>query len=143
MRVVSEVLKAFESTALEVHHRHSSSISCIQDSSTRLQPFEPQTYPTATMSSFQIFIANDKNTGGGSDEPANFNPSVTPGKDAVTFSSLTGKQKVLATSISHNKDGVELVVQGNGQTIKVKGNGTPVKLDGGNKIDIAQWTVKA
>lgn len=93
--------------------------------------------------SFQIFIANDKNTGGGPDEPANFEASVTPGNSAVTFASLTGKQKVLATSISHNKDSVELVVQGNGQTIKVKGNGTPVKLSGGDKIDIAQWTVKA
>ncbi|KAJ4403935.1 hypothetical protein N0V91_006237 [Didymella pomorum] len=93
--------------------------------------------------SFQITIANDKNTGGGSDEPANFNASVTPGNDAVTFASLTGKQKVLATSISHNKDGVELTVQSNGQTFRVKGNGTPVKLNNGNKVDIAQWTIKA
>lgn len=93
--------------------------------------------------SFQVFIANDKHADGGPDEPANFTANVSPGASAATFASLTGKTTVLATSISHSKQGVELVVQGNDQILKVQGYGTPVLVSGGDKVGVAQWTVRA
>jgi hypothetical protein len=99
--------------------------------------------------SVQVRIENRKNTGGSAAEPANFTAQVNPGTSS-TFKALlpNAPEKILATHITLDNPSYKLTVKpadgaNANSPLEVKGNGTGVPTSGGEKIDIAKWTVQA
>ncbi|KAF3043370.1 hypothetical protein E8E12_001327 [Didymella heteroderae] len=104
--------------------------------------------------SIAIQIENRKNTGGASNEPANFSANLKTGS-LFNFGSgfsqpallPNASKPIYATHIAHNNQNYQLSIatngNGSGPKAPVQGNGTPAELNNGEKVDISQWTVQA
>jgi hypothetical protein len=113
-------------------------------------PFHHTMPDSRQVDSFRILIENRQNKG---TERPNFSPDLRTGP-LFNFGSGFSEKALLpdvgkpiwATHISHNNSNYILSLgpsAGNAGAGPIEGNGTPVALNGGQKVDIAEWTIMA
>lgn len=102
--------------------------------------------------SIKVFVEN-RRTDGSPGEPNNFSVDMKTDKlfnfgAGQSEQALIDRKTILATHISHNNPNYSLSIAATSGNAKkggppgsIQGNGTPVPLDGGDKVDIVQWTV--
>ena len=102
--------------------------------------------------SIKVFVEN-RRTDGSPGEPNNFSVDMKTDKlfnfgAGQSEQALIDRKTILATHVSYNNPNYSLSIAATSGNAKkggppgsIQGNGTPVPLDGGDKVDIVQWTV--